>query len=75
MENFAGYKRAKFKVKRMSKDLGLSPEFKALKDQYDNLREELAKLAAEREILLTTVKRDLETKYYLKLGRKQYEWN
>ncbi|MEW5921593.1 MAG: hypothetical protein AB1796_11745 [Bacillota bacterium] len=57
----------------MSNDLEFSQRFNALKHQYDDLREELAKLAAEREMLLTTGERGLETKYYLKVGRKQYE--
>lgn len=57
----------------MSKDLELSQEFNAFKNQYEDLREELSKLAAEQEMLLSTEKRNLETKYYLKVGRKQYE--
>ncbi len=51
----------------------MSQEYAALKQQYEDLREELARLAAEREMLLTTDKRSLETKYFLKIGRKQYE--
>ncbi len=57
----------------MGKELELSQEFNLLRQQYEDLREELVKLATEREILLTTEKRALETKYYLKIGRKQYQ--
>ncbi|MEW5785410.1 MAG: hypothetical protein AB1767_10115 [Bacillota bacterium] len=57
----------------MDKDLALSPEYAAIKNQYDALREELAKLAAERKMLSTTEKRELEKQYYLKIRRKQYE--
>ena len=57
----------------MGKELELPQEFNALKQQYEALQEELVKLAAKRETLLTTEKRSLETKYYLKIGRKQYQ--
>lgn len=57
----------------MDKDLGMSQEYAVLKQQHEDLREELARLAAEREMLLTTDKRSLEKEYFLKVGRKQYE--
>ncbi|HHX87335.1 MAG TPA: hypothetical protein GX693_04040 [Firmicutes bacterium] len=56
----------------MERRPGISKEYAALREQFELLKTELSKLISDRDYLLSTVKPDLEAKYYLRIGKEQY---
>jgi len=59
-------------VRRLERKLHISKKFAALQEQRQALRTELAKLIADRDDLLNTVKPNLEASYYAVIGKEQY---
>jgi hypothetical protein len=57
----------------MQNSITVSPQYKEYKDLYEQLKEELVKLIADRDDLLGVVKVNLEADYQLKIGTKQYD--
>lgn len=57
----------------MQNDITVSAQYKELKELYEQLKEELVKLIADRDELTGVVKVNLEAEYQLKIGVKQYD--
>jgi len=51
----------------------VSPEYIKSKDLYDQLKEELVKLIADRDELIGVVQVNLEADYHVKIGKKLYD--
>jgi len=60
-------------VREVLGEVSISPEFVELQGRFEAAKTELAKVVSDRDYLLTTVKTNLETRYYQSIGRKEYE--